>query len=70
MNSIEELWYLISKRLEKRAGFAKDLDELWEWMLEDWEKILLEYLRKLIESMPQRVKDLYDVKGGHTRHSG
>ncbi|ODQ51849.1 hypothetical protein SAICODRAFT_138606 [Saitoella complicata NRRL Y-17804] len=38
MNPIEDLWCLISKRLEKRATVAKDLDELWEWALEEWGK--------------------------------
>ncbi|ODQ55116.1 hypothetical protein SAICODRAFT_29276 [Saitoella complicata NRRL Y-17804] len=57
MNPIEDLWCLISKCLEKRAATLKE-----------WEKIPLEYLRKLNVSMPQRVKDLYDVKRGHTRH--
>ncbi|ODQ49697.1 hypothetical protein SAICODRAFT_32338 [Saitoella complicata NRRL Y-17804] len=36
MNPVEDLWRLISKRLEKRAAVAKDLDELWEWTLEEW----------------------------------
>ncbi|CAG8822300.1 21518_t:CDS:2, partial [Gigaspora margarita] len=43
-----------------------DPDELWEAIQKVWAKIDMDYLNKLINSMPQQVIDIYNTKGSYT----
>jgi hypothetical protein len=49
---------------EKKPINKKDL---WEKLQEIWYSIEIHTMRKLIMSMPQRVVDVYQGKGGYIR---
>lgn len=68
LNPIEHLWYLLKRRIEQQEERAKGVHELWGKAAEEWEKITVEECRRLIESMPNRLKELVRKKGGHTKY--
>jgi hypothetical protein len=41
---------------------------LWDKAAEEWSKITVEGCRRLIESMPRRLKEVIRKKGGNTRY--
>ena len=65
LNPIENIWGIMSKRLEgqKKARNKKALfqsaDRVWK---EITDQILI---NRLIESMPRRMREVIDRKGGH-----
>ena len=54
---------------EKRKKVAKDKDELWAQIQEEWENLKGGLLERLAESMPQRCQDVIAGRGGPTHHS-
>jgi hypothetical protein len=42
--------------------------ELWVALKEEWEKIDQDFIDKLYDSMPSRVRELLKAKGGNTRY--
>ena len=66
MNPIEHLWVELKRRIKKkRKVFNKG--QLWEATQEEYELIDVEFCRNLINTMPQRIQDLFDAKGGNTK---
>ena len=41
---------------------------MWDKAAEEWGKITVEECRRLIESMPRKVKEFIRKKGGNTRY--
>lgn len=68
LNPIEHLWNLLKRRIEKQEERAKGVHELWDKAAEEWEKITVEECRRLIESMPRRLKEVIRKKGGNTKY--
>ncbi|CAG8850082.1 42472_t:CDS:2, partial [Gigaspora margarita] len=52
--------------LTERTRRISKPDELWEVIQKVWVDMDIEYLNKLIESMPQRVMDVFNARGGYT----
>jgi transposase len=67
LNPIEHLWVELKKRVKNRSTQPKNMDELWDAVQDEWEKIPPDFCQKLISTMPQRVADVIKVSGGHTR---
>ena len=44
------------------------MQELWERVVVEWDKIGVDVCQKLIESMPRRVEAVIRAKGGHTKY--
>jgi transposase len=66
MNPIEHLWVELKRRIKKkRKVFNKG--QLWEAIQEEYELIDVEFCRNLINTIPQRIQDLFDAKGGNTK---
>jgi hypothetical protein len=42
-------------------------EDLWDKLQDIWESIEVEECIKLIETMPQRIHDVLEAQGGHTR---
>ena len=61
VNPVENLWSIIKRRVEKRK--PSNLDELDDFLHEEWEKIDLSLLNNLIKSMKTRCLALIDSKG-------
>ena len=68
MNPIEHLWYLLKSRINRRKNIPKNLDELKEAILEEWEEIDIETINLLIDSMPNHIQALLKAKGGSTKY--
>ena len=66
LNIIESLWdYLDKKKSEKQP---KSKEELWEVLQDAWNNIPQDYVQKLQESIPKRIKAVLDNNGGHTNY--
>lgn len=66
MNVIENLWAILDTNVRKRQISNKE--ELKAALLEEWSKIAPEVTKKLVDSMPKRLKMVVDNKGGHTKY--
>lgn len=67
LNPIEHLWAELKYRVKKQITHPKNMDELWDVVQDEWEKIPPDFCQKLIITMPQRVEDVIKARGGHTR---
>ena len=68
LNPIEHLWGDLKKALKQYPKPAKGVHELWERVVEQWNRIPPETCQRLIESMPRRVQAVIKAKGGHTKY--
>jgi len=69
LNPIEELWRRMKDHLfqTNRAGRPRIVDVTKNVIKEIWDEIAVgDELRKLVESMPQRIQAVITVGGGHT----
>lgn len=67
LNPIENVWSLLKYKVNKRYPRPKTIFEAENALFEEWEKIDQIYINKLIESMPNRVKDVIKNNGHSTR---
>jgi transposase len=65
LNLIENVWRVLKHRIGKR--FPKTLDELRQYLIEEWDKLELKDFIHCIKEMPERCQAVIDVKGGHTK---
>jgi len=68
MNPIENLWNLVKRAIYQRIDRASSLDDLFDIVKEEWEKIPLAAMRTLVHSMPQRCKAVIASKGCSTKY--
>jgi transposase len=68
MNIIEHAWDEVDRHLRARNPLPRNLDELWDALVEEWGKLDISYVRRLYESMPHRVKALAAAKGRYTKY--
>ena len=64
LNPTENAWGLMKNEVEKRK--PKNLQELEAIIREVWENLDLEYIKSLIESMPDRIQKCIDLEGDRT----
>jgi DDE superfamily endonuclease len=67
LNPIEHIWHHLKLKLASYERKATSIHELWERVDREWNTFTAEECRKYIESMPARVKAVYNAKGGHTK---
>lgn len=68
LNPIEHLWHILKMRLAEYENPPKGIQELWERVQVEWEKIPKEECLNLINSMPRRIQAVLRAKGGHTKY--
>ena len=68
LNPIEHLWKHLKRQLQKYDTPPKGVYELWERVVEEWNKISSEVCQNLIESMPRRINAVIKANGGHTKY--
>jgi len=66
LNPIEHLWNDVDRRLRALNVTIRGKDALWEHVSQIWNETTLETCTKLIESMPARIQDVINAKGGYT----
>lgn len=67
MNPIEHIWAYLKQQLRKRPVKPQNLDDLYNAIVDEWERIPQRILNNLVESMPRRIQAVIDNKGGSTR---
>jgi transposase len=65
LNPIENVWRVLKYRIGKR--FPKTLDELRQYLIEEWDKLELKDFVHYIKEMPERCQAVIDAEGGHTK---
>lgn len=68
LNPIEHLWSHLKTRLGEHATYPKGMLELWDRVQDEWQKIPLNVVQNLIESMPDRVEAVIKAKGAWTKY--
>jgi transposase len=68
LNPIEHVWKKLKVQINQRDIRPKTVDEMWEALQEEWQKIDVEFINKLISSMPNRAEAVYMAKGGSTKY--
>jgi transposase len=68
LNPIENLWSEIEEKLRKRRPKPGNLTELERMVKEEWKALSPSYFRHLVESEVDRVKEIYEKKGGHSHY--
>ncbi|CAB5191505.1 unnamed protein product [Rhizophagus irregularis] len=66
LNPIEHLWNEIDCRLRQLPGNITSKDDLWDKVQLVWNQIDVDFCLKLIDTMPQRIKDVLRAGGGYT----
>lgn len=66
LNPIEHLWCELKTRVQKQHITSKN--DLKLKTTEAWGQIPPTFTRKLVESMPRRLRAVIDARGGHTRY--
>lgn len=67
LNPIEHLWNEVDRRLRKLSSPISGKEDLWDKLQNVWNGIEKEFCHKLVETMPERIKDVLKAKGGYTR---
>jgi hypothetical protein len=65
LNPIEHLWDHLKREIRGKKQ-CNNVNELWEVVTEAWDSIKPETCRKLVHSMPARLKEVRKSKGGFT----
>jgi Transposase/DDE superfamily endonuclease len=68
LNPIENLWNHLDYQVRKRRPLPRCKQELIDIVQEEWRKINMETLQRLILSLPNRVNAVIKAKGGHTKY--
>jgi transposase len=66
LNPIEHAWRQLKLAIYARTDHASNLDEVFEIAKEEWLKLPMANLEKLVNSMPKRIQEVIAAKGGHT----
>ena len=66
MNPIEHLWDDLDRRVRSLQPAPQALQELQQALEQEWGRIPLDRIRRLIESMPRRVRAVLQANGGTT----
>lgn len=68
LNPIENLWADLKKRIMKKGNDITTKDALWDAIQEEWESTDPAFCQNLIESMPRRLEEVIQHKGGPTHY--
>jgi len=68
LNPIENLWHILRTNIRKHRPKVLKKEDLMHALEEEWEKLDIELLNRLIDSMPRRLQAVIDAKGGSTKY--
>lgn len=66
LNPIENVWSVVQKSLPREL--PRNAQQLEEWVRAAWKRVPVSYIRKLLRSMPRRVREVVKANGGQTRY--
>ena len=68
MNIVEHCWGELKCYIDSRQPHARNLEELWEFVQEEWGKMDKEFLAKLYNGLPRRIEALKEADDAYTRY--
>ncbi|KAG1093973.1 hypothetical protein G6F42_018845 [Rhizopus arrhizus] len=68
LNPIEHVWHLQKLRLSLHERKVRNIDELWERVDSEWNKLDKDVCRSYIDSMPDPIAAVIKSKGRFTRY--
>lgn len=68
LNPLENLWADLKRRVMRRGKDITSKEGLWDAIQDEWEKTDPLFCQNLIESMPQRLKEVIKARGGSTHY--
>ena len=68
LNPIEHAWDILQRRLSSRIRQPRTAEELSNFLVEEWHRIPVADIRRLILSFPRRCQEVINARGGHTRY--
>lgn len=68
LNPIENLWNEVDKKVRNLSNQPKSLEDLERKVKYAWRSIPLEYIQKLVESMPRRIQACIAAEGRATKY--
>ena len=66
LSPIENLWDIVKERTANRSPV--NIDQLWQFFCEEWEKIPNSTISKLFHSMPSRIRAVISANGGNSKY--
>jgi transposase len=63
LNPIEHVWHFLGKRVRRRQPRRETLNGLRVALQEEWAQIPQDYIVTLIQSMPNRLRDVIRARG-------
>jgi transposase-like protein len=68
LNPIENLWRSVKTAIHERENKASCLDDVMRIIQEVWDNISMDTIQSLVASMPRRIADVIEAKGGHIKY--
>ena len=68
LNVIEHLWDELNRRVRRRQAVPRNLLELEQALVEEWQNIPQAFIRNYVLSMRQRCLHVNRARGGHTKY--
>jgi transposase len=66
LNPIEHAWDFLPRRVRRRQPRPETLNDLKVALEEEWAQITQDHLATLIQSMPNRLREVIRARGGNT----
>lgn len=66
LNVIENVWHIMKSQVSQNFGRTKD--DVWKDVIQVWSQISVETCRNLIDSVPRRLQEVIEARGGHTSY--
>ena len=64
LNPIENVWHVLRTNIRKKKHRPKNRNELIEVLKEEWDKLDINVINRLCDSMPRRLAAVRAAKGG------
>ena len=68
LNPIEHAWDMLKRRISARDRQPRIVRELTNMLVDEWLRIPVADIRRLILSFPHRCQEVINARGGHTRY--
>ena len=68
LNPIENLWGYLKRQLRNRPRKPSSLDQLYDFIVQEWNAIPSRVLENMIESLPRRIEMVIKNRGGSTKY--
>ena len=68
LNIIEHLWDHLKRKIRAHQPQPRNVDELWEIVVQEWRLIEPEFVKRLYATLPKRVAEVIKARGDNTSY--